>query len=337
MDINFAVIGTNKITDRFLEAACSVHGFQLKGVYSRSMEKAQAYAAKHHAPLAFDSLDKLAQCSDIDAVYIASPNSCHAPQAIQMLSSGKHVLCEKPIASNTAEFLEMKKAALARRKVLLEAMRSVYSPGFAAVRSHLPRLGTIRRVSFQYCQYSSRYDNYKNGIIENAFNPQLSNGALMDIGVYCVYPAVELFGKPRCIKSSSLKLPNGAEGAGTILLEYDGMQAELLYSKISDSRIPSQIQGEDGTMVIEEIPNPQAVSIYGRDGKKEKLVIPKTDNDMVYEIREFVWLVKEQAYNHRHLNHSELTLELMDEVRRQQGIVFPADKGFHPNPQNQLK
>ncbi len=79
-------------------------------------------------------------------------------------------------------------------------------------------------------------------------------------------------------------------------------------------------------MVIEEIPNPQAVSIYGRDGKKEKLVIPKTDNDMVYEIREFVWLVKEQAYNHRHLNHSELTLELMDEVRRQQGIVFPADK-----------
>ena len=238
---------------------------------------------------------------------------------------------------NTAEFLEMKKAAFARRKVLLEAMRSVYSPGFAAVRSHLHRLGTIRRVSFQYCQYSSRYDNYKNGIIENAFNPQLSNGALMDIGVYCVYPAVELFGKPHCIKSSSLKLPNGAEGAGTILLEYDGMQAELLYSKISDSRIPSQIQGEDGTMVIEEIPNPQAVSIYGRDGKKEKLVIPKTDNDMVYEIREFVWLVKEQAYNHRHLNHSELTLELMDEVRRQQGIVFPADKGFHPNPQNQLK
>lgn len=325
MKINFAVIGTNKITDRFLEAAQTIEDFQLKGVYSRSMEKALSYAKKHGAQLAFDSLDELARCSEVDAVYIASPNSLHASQSVRMLENGRHVLCEKPIASNLKEFMEMRSAAEKHKKVLLEAMRSVYSPGFAAVRDHLYRLGTVRRVSFQYCQYSSRYDHYKEWIVENAFNPALSNGALMDIGVYCVHPAVALFGKPRSVKSSSLKLSNGVDGAGTVLLEYEGMQGELVYSKISDSRIPSQIQGEEGTMVIEEIPDPQTVTVYDRRGGKEILDIPKTDNNMVYEIREFIRLIKENEYEHPYLLNSQMTMELMDEVRRQQKILFPAD------------
>lgn len=325
MKINFAVIGTSKITDRFLEAAQTAEDFQLKGVYSRSREKALSYAKKHGAQLAFDSLDELAHCSEIDAVYIASPNSLHASQSVRMLENGRHVLCEKSIASNLREFMEMRVTARKHKKVLLEAMRSAYSPGFAAVRDNLYRLGTVRRVSFQYCQYSSRYDHYKEGIVENAFNPALSNGALMDIGVYCVYPAVALFGMPRSVKSSSLKLSNGVDGAGTVLLEYEGMQGELVYSKISDSRIPSQIQGEDGTMVIEEIANPQTVTLYDRRGKKEILDIPKTDNNMVYEVREFIRLIKENGYDHPYLQHSQMTMELMDEVRRQQEILFPAD------------
>lgn len=74
--------------------------------------------------------------------------------------------------------------------------------------------------------------------------------------------------------SSSLKLSNGIDGAGTILAEYSEFQGELLYSKITDSRVPSQIQGEEGTMVIREIPDPQEITIYYRSGKTEKLEIP---------------------------------------------------------------
>ena len=196
-----------------------------------------------------------------------------------MLKGDKHVLCEKSIASNQREFEEMRKAALENQAVLLEAMRSVYSPGFQAVRENLHKLGKIRRVSFQYCQYSRRYDNFKKGIIENAFNPALSNGALMDIGVYCVHPLVSLFGKPERVVTSSLKLSNGIDGAGTILVEYPEFQGELLYSKITDSRVPSQIQGEEGTMVIREIPDPQEITIYYRSGKTENLEIPSTSFD----------------------------------------------------------
>lgn len=326
MEINFAVIGTGGITDKFLEAADTVDGFRLKGVYSRTMEKAAKYAEKHGAELIFDSLDELAACDKIDAVYIASPNSYHASQSIQMMKSGKHVLCEKPIASNLREFRQMMDVAVENQVILLEAMRSVYSPGFTVIQNNLSKLGTIRRVSFQYCQYSRRYDSYKSGVIENAFNPVFSNGALMDIGVYCIHPLVTLFGYPQKIVSSSLKLPNGIDGAGTILLEYGEMQGELLYSKISDSKIPSQIQGEEGTMVIQSISNPQIVTIFYRNGKMEELDIPKVENNMVYEMKEFIRLIKEREYSHSYLNNSRLEMELTDEVRRQQGIRFPADE-----------
>lgn len=326
MKINFGVIGTNVITERFLEAGKDAEGFCLRGVYSRSREKAVDFARKHGADLAFDSLEDMDSCKEIDAVYVASPNSLHASQSIQMLKGGKHVLCEKPIASNQREFEEMKKVALENRRVLLEAMRSVYSPGFQAIRENLHKLGKIRRVSFQYCQYSRRYDNFKKGIIENAFNPALSNGALMDIGVYCVHPLVSLFGKPEKVISSSLKLSNGIDGAGTILTEYPDFQGELLYSKITDSRVPSQIQGEEGSLVIREIPDPQEVVLYYRDGRTETLDIPRTENNMVYEIREFLRLIREKRYSHEYLENSRMEIELMDEVRRQQKIFFPADR-----------
>ena len=326
MKINFGVIGTNVITERFLEAGKDAEGFCLRGVYSRSREKAVDFARKHGADLAFDSLEDMDSCKEIDAVYVASPNSLHASQSIQMLKGGKHVLCEKPIASNQREFEEMKKVALENRRVLLEAMRSVYSPGFQAIRENLHKLGKIRRVSFQYCQYSRRYDNFKKGIIENAFNPALSNGALMDIGVYCVHPLVSLFGKPEKVISSSLKLSNGIDGAGTILTEYPDFQGELLYSKITDSRVPSQIQGEEGSLVIREIPDPQEVVLYYRDGSNETLEIPRTENNMDYEIREFLRLIREKRYSHEYLENSQMEIELMDEVRRQQKIFFPADR-----------
>lgn len=90
----------------------------------------------------------------------------------------------------------MIQAAKENQVVFMEAMKSVHTPGFKAMKEHLPKLGTVRRATIQYCQYSSRYDKFKNGIIENAFKPELSNGAIMDIGVYCVHFLAALFGMP---------------------------------------------------------------------------------------------------------------------------------------------
>lgn len=190
--VNFAVIGTNFVTDSLIDAGRQCEGFHVQAVYSRTMERAKEYAEKYEIEDCCDSLGQLAQAKNIDAVYVASPNALHAEQSIQMMNAGKHVLCEKTIASNLKELKEMLSVAKKNHVILLEAMRSAFDPGFTAIQKNLPKLGKIRRATFQYCQYSRRYDNYKMGIIENAFKPELSNGALMDIGVYCVHPLVKL-------------------------------------------------------------------------------------------------------------------------------------------------
>lgn len=323
--VRFAVIGTNKITDSFIEAGNKCEGFELVAVYSRTKERATEYAHKHGATLVYDDLDELGASKEIDAVYVASPNSFHAEHSIKMLNSKKHVLCEKTIASNSKELDGMLKAAKDNGVIVLEAMRSVFDPGFKAIEEHISKLGTIRRVTFQYCQYSSRYDNFKKGIVENAFNPIFSNGALMDIGVYCIHPLVKLFGMPRKIWADAVILENGIDGAGTIMFKYEHMQGELMYSKIANSSLPSQIQGEKGCMIIKEIPDTREITIHYNDGQEEQIQVNKYDNNMYYEIEEFIRLIQTNGTAQAHNKSSIMALSIMDEVRQQIGLTFLAD------------
>ena len=108
--IRFAVIGTNTITDKFLQAASALPDFKLCAVYSRTLARAQEYAQKNNVSLVFDSLEALADSDQIDAVYIASPNFCHAAQSILMMQHHKHVLCEKPIALSYQDCDDMVRA-----------------------------------------------------------------------------------------------------------------------------------------------------------------------------------------------------------------------------------
>lgn len=326
--IRFATIGTNFITDRFVEAAARCGRLAFTGVYSRKEETAKSFAGKYGVEKIYTDLEKLARDPEIDGVYIASPNVFHYSQALRMLEQGKHVLCEKPGASNAWEWKRMMEVALAKGVVLLEAMRSVFDPGFTAVQNNLEKIGQIRRASFQYCQYSSRYDKYKAGIIENAFRPELSNGALMDIGVYCVHPLVRLFGMPSQVQGNTLLLPNGVDGEGTIFLKYPEMLAELVYSKITDSYSPSQIQGEKGCMMLDKIQDTRNITLIFRDGTQEKIFVEKPANNMVYEAE--VWCHLIESGNSKEaeklMRYTEQELTVMDMARETMGICFPADR-----------
>lgn len=326
--MRFGVIGTNWITERLLEAAQEIGDFTLAAVYSRTREQAEAFAQKYDVRHAYTDLATMAASGTIDAVYIASPNALHADQAILCMDHGLHVLCEKPAASNAQEWQAMVDAAKRNRVVLMEAMKSTLMPAFRAIRDHLPKLGKIRRYFASYCQYSSRYDAYKQGQLPNAFNPAFSNGALMDLGVYGVYPLVALFGKPQRIQATCVMLDSGVDGAGSLLLQYPAMEAVIQYSKIADSALPSEIQGENGRIIIDRISSPTQVEMRYRDGSNEDLTQPTRTNSMVYEIIEFVELIRSgrtESQTNAHRN-SLLTLEITDEARRQIGLVFPADK-----------
>lgn len=326
--IRYGVIGTNWITERFIAAAMETDHLVLTAVYSRSEEKAKDFAGKYHQDIEiFTDLDKMAQSDLLDAVYIASPNSLHAEQSILCMKHGKHVLCEKPIASNTKELTAMIEVAKSNGVVLMEALKSTLMPNFRVIRDNLYKLGDVRRFFASYCQYSSRYDAFKQGKVLNAFNPEFSNGALMDIGVYCIYPLVTLFGKPEEIKAAGMLLSSGVDGEGSLLVKYKEMDAVIMYSKITDSYLPAEIQGENGTMVIDKINGPYQVKIYYRDGTIEDLTQSQTQESMYYEALEFADLIQsgKAESDINSLHNSLIVAEIMEETRKQIGLVFPAD------------
>lgn len=325
--LRLGIIGTNKISDKFAMAAGLLEELEIKSVYSRNEETAEVFANRHCIPLMFTNLTELATCSEIDAVYIASPNSFHAEQAILLMDSGKHVLCEKPMASNSKQVNEMIEAASRNRVILMEAMMTTHHANFKNLENNIHKLGKLRRYFGNYCQYSSRYDAYKEGEVLNAFKPELSNGSLMDIGVYCIHPMVQLFGKPNSIKANALMLESGVDGEGSILFEYDDMLAIAMYSKISDSLLPSEIQGENGSLIIEQINNFNRVKLSLRNGSEEDLSEDQPMDTMYYEISDFVEWVKNNDFERAsyYQQVSMHSMECMDEVRRQIGLVYPAD------------
>lgn len=325
--VRFAVIGTNWITDRFLEAAKQVQGFQLKAVYSRTDDRAKAYASQHGAPRTFTSVQALAECEDVDAVYIASPNSFHHLQALELMKQGKHVLCEKPLASNLKEVQALISSAKENRVHLMEAMKSTCMPNFRIIQENLEKLGMIRRYVSNFCKVSSRYDAYKKGTILNAFNPVFSNGSLMDLGVYGIYPMVVLFGQPKAIKANGLMLDSGVDGEGTVVAQYEGMEGVVFHSKMTDSYFSSEIQGEEGTMIIDKISAPSHVIIRYRNGTEEEISVQQPFPPMYYEIESFIQAVNDGSIEPSINTHEEslVTASILEEARKQMGLNFPAD------------
>lgn len=326
--IRFGIIGTNDITTWFLNGASLVKDFKLTAVYSRTEETAKEFASRYGVENTFTSLEEMATSDLIDAVYIASPNRLHAEQAILFMNNGKHVLGEKAFASNSKEVSKMIEAARKNDVVLMEAMKTTLLPNFKVAMDNIHKIGKVRRYFASFCQYSSRYDKYKEGIVLNAFKPELSNGSLMDIGVYTIAPMVALFGKPNEMKASSYMLESGADGEGSIIFKYDDMEANVIYSKISNSYIPTEIQGEEGTILIDRVNTMGSVKIIYRDGTVEDLTQVHKEHNMCYEIEEFINIIQsgEKESKINSLEFSKNVMEIIDETRKQIGLVYPADK-----------
>ena len=325
--VRFAIVGTNRIVDQFIEAGQQDARFELGAIYSRTEEKGKAFGAKYGVEVVFTSLEALAQAKVVDAVYIASPNACHAKQAIYLMTQGLHVICEKPLASNLKEVEAMIDAAKTHGVTFMEAMIPTTLPNYHVIKEHLHKLGTLRHYFGTLCKYSSRYDAYKAGDVLNAFKPELSNGALVDIGVYTIAPMIGLFGAPKQLKASGYLLESGVDGSGTITFDYQGMLATVMYSKITTSSLGAEIQGENGSLHLDTIQRPKHVTIKYRDGREEVLSVPQSDVIMSYEIAEFIEaiLTHQQEAVSNTWEMSLQTMAILDEARRQIGLVYPAD------------
>lgn len=155
----------------------------------------------------------------------------------------------------------------------------------------------------------------KNGIIENAFRPELGSGALTDIGVYLIECAVNLFGEPINFIGNNYRLYTEAIGQGSVIFTYDDMDCVIMYSKIIDSFSPCQIIGEEGIIEFSNINRLSRVKFIDRN-KNEEILIDDDRPAMSYEIEHFIYLVKNNltdSYVHP-LNFTGLSIKLMDEI-----------------------
>ncbi|MFJ4037224.1 Gfo/Idh/MocA family protein [Microbacterium sp. NPDC090007] len=282
--IRIGIVGTSSISARFAEAVTEVDGVEISRVASRDAERARAFAAEIGVPGTAEGLSALLAAPDVDAVYLASPNSLHLAQIDEAVGAGIPVLVEKPAVLTARDWDAAASRARERGVVLLEAMRSAYDPGLAAVRELLPRLGTIRRVALRYEKRSARYDHVLAGEQTNIFDPALGGSALRDLGVYPLHVLVRLFGAPNSVHGVRVGIAAGTDGAGSALAAYDGFVADVAWSKITDTALPSEIQGEEASLVIDAIDAPRRLVLTPRGGRPEEVRVEAPRNPMVGEV-----------------------------------------------------
>ena len=159
MDLKFAIIGCGRIAERHATHITNTLGCELVATYDILKEKAEVLAEKHNAKSA-DSLEELLQRDDIDVVSICSPNGLHASHSIAALKSGKHVLCEKPMALSAHDCGEMIKAAENANRRLFIIKQNRFNPPVVAVKELIEnnKLGKINSV--QLSCFWNRNENY---------------------------------------------------------------------------------------------------------------------------------------------------------------------------------
>ena len=355
--LRIATIGTSMITDDFIQVVNANDQAAFVGTLSRDANRGTAFTAERGGERNFTSLDELAAAVDVYAVYIGSPNALHYEQALACIAGGKHVIVEKPFCATEAQALEVFRAAEAAGVVALEAMRPLHDPAFHAIEDALGEIAPIRRASLRFGKYSSRYNEILAGRATNIFDCNMASGSLMDIGVYAVEPMVEIFGMPSGLTSmttlldpTTRQLTHGPiDGCGSILASYGGgrISVELAHSKITNDLLPSQIDHLSTPRNVRIDYRGDVVRGSATEAPREQsdngrvLDLPKSSNTMEYELADFITAiggidnVKEEIWETpagRHeLGHYRdvtlVSLRIMDAVRQQAGITFPADAG----------
>jgi len=181
--VRWGILSTARIATKVSLAIHRAAGNELVAVASRAMERAREWAGEHQVARAYGSYQALLEDPGIDAIYIPLPPSMHAEWTIRAAECGKHVLCEKPLAANTAEALEMAEACRKHQVQLMDGVMWVHHDRTESMRKQLDagQLGKLRRVT---AAFSFNWDEIPEHNIR--LKSELAGGALGDLGYYCV-------------------------------------------------------------------------------------------------------------------------------------------------------
>lgn len=244
--IKWGIIGLGNIAHQFATDLLLAADADLLAAASRDILKADEFAAKYNAAKAYDSYEALFADQEVDIVYIATPHDSHAELSIKALESGKHVLCEKPIALSYKDAERMIEASKKHNKFFMEAFWTRFIP---AVQDVLAKVGSgiIGEANYIKADFAFIGNDVKGSRL---FDKNRGGGALFDIGVYPLFLSYIVFGIPKEIMAKAVYHKNGIDLQTSMILQYDKAQAVLHSSIVSESDMKAIIGGTKGRIEL---------------------------------------------------------------------------------------
>ena len=321
--MNWGILSTGVIAKNFAETAKYMNDVHIHAVSSRTREGADAFADQYGIPVRHEGALALAQDPDVDIVYIATPHNAHYEGMKMMISHGKHVLCEKSFTTDAKQAEEI--FALAREKgvFVMEAFWTKLCPVYREVERVIAsgEIGDIRAVTAQYGYTTARE--------ARKFDPDQAGGTLLDIGVYAIGFACMMLGYEfDSIQSNLIMNSVGTDAIDAITLRKGNAVAQLITAIGANMPLVGGVYGTKGHIDIPDFKNPQRV-IVCVDGKEPyELSRPFEINGFEYEIREAMACVEAGKTQSSVITpeQSVAVMAIMDEIRRQNDLVFPFEK-----------
>ena len=323
--MKLGIIGVGGIGETTAPTLAAMEEIECYAVASRTLERAQNFAAKHGFEKAYGSYEELLDDPEVELVYVATPHSHHYEHMMMSLERGKPVICEKAFTMNAAQAKRVAEFARERGLFAAEAIWPRYMPSRAII-DRVIESGVIGKVNTLTANLS-----YVIGGVRRIREPELAGGALLDIGVYGLNFALMHFGEDiERVESSVQMTDTGVDAMETITLFYrDGRMAVLTHSIYARSDRKGIIHGDKGYIVVENINNPQSVTVYDLEDKVvEQYEIPPQISGYEYEFAEAVRCIREGKTESESmpLDRSVFLMELMDKLRRGWGLVYPQER-----------
>ena len=323
--LKLGIIGTSWISHEFITAAHQTGHYHLHAVYSRKMKTAQEFCEPYGAVSCYtDFIDFLD--SELDVIYIASPNSLHFAQAKHANLAKKHVIIEKPSVTTPSEWTELVKLAKEHQVYLFEAARNYQEAAFQVVKDFLSNQ-EILGANFTFAKYSSKLPALLAGEMPNIFSDVYAGGALMDLGVYCLYLAIGFFGTPISSHYTAQQLPNSVDLYGQGVLIYPDFQVAIQVGKNITSHLPAEIYTKTGTLTLNAV---AAINqaLISHSGEIIDLPIQPCPHQMQEEAEAFALAIAHQkpsAYL-EWLQTAEQVHETLYQMRQSARIQFKDEK-----------
>lgn len=324
MKYNFGIIGPGKIANRFAEALQTVDRANLYAVASRDGERGRQFAEKFGVTQVYEHYEDLVKDPAINIIYVATPHTFHFEHTVLCLQHKKAVLCEKPLTLSRSLAQKMIDTASEHQTFLMEAMWTRFIPAIVEVRRLLEdgEIGNVQFLQGDFCFAAP--PNPENRV----FNLALGGGAQLDVGVYPMFLALSLLGKPVEIKALVQKADTGADATTSAILKFgNGAIAHILSSVVVDSPKEAVILGTKGSITI-HTPwhKSQRLTIRKQDGTVLTKEIHFESNGLQFQAQEVIRCLDEKRVESPGMpwSLSLLMAEVSDEILRQGKVVYPS-------------